>query len=76
MDEILASVNLIIKSCLYSDVEVDFDTNLLVEFDELDIVDLCMYIEDEFEIEFTSEEYDEINNVGKLVELIHKKNKA
>ena len=73
MDEIFEIVEKIIKEGLYFSGDVDYDTNLLVEFDELDIVELCMRIEDEFDIEFTDEEYDNINNVGKLVELIHKK---
>ena len=76
MDEIFEIVEKIIKEGLYFSGNVDYDTNLLIEFDELDIVELCMCIEDEFDIEFTDEEYDNINNVGKLVELIYKKNKA
>jgi acyl carrier protein len=32
-----------------------------------------MSIKEEFEIKFTNEEYDNINNVGELIELIYKK---
>ena len=41
--------------------------------DSLDVVDLLMSIEDEFEIEVPDEEIENIKTVGHLVEYIEKK---
>lgn len=57
------------------DVEEDSitpDTNLSedLEADSLDVVDLLMSIEDEFEVEIPDEEVENIKTVGALVEYI------
>ena len=41
--------------------------------DSLDVVDLLMSIEDEFEVEIPDEEIENIKTVGNLVEYIEKK---
>lgn len=73
MEDILEIINDICMCDLYVDCDLTMDTNLKDLFDELDIADLLFSIEEEFNIEFIDEEYDEINNVGKLVELIQNK---
>ncbi|HHV31423.1 acyl carrier protein [Caproiciproducens sp. LBM24188] len=57
------------------DVEEDSitpDTNISEDLgaDSLDVVDLLMSIEDEFEIEIPDEEIDNIRTVGELVKYI------
>ena len=57
------------------DVEEDYitpDTNLSedLEADSLDVVDLLMSIEDEFEIEVPDEEIENIKTVDQLVKYI------
>lgn len=73
MEDILEIINDICMCDLYVDCDLTMDTNLKDLFDELDIADLLFSIEKEFDIEFNEEEYNEINNVGKLVELIQNK---
>ena len=73
MEDILEIINDICMCDLYVDCDLTMDTNLRDLFDELDIADLLFSIEEEFDIEFNEEEYNEINNVGKLVELIQNK---
>ena len=73
MEDILEIINDICMCDLYVDCDLTLDTNLKDLFDELDIADLLFSIEEEFDIEFNEEEYNEINNVGKLVELIQNK---
>lgn len=48
------------------------DTNIAEDLgaDSLDVVDLLMSIEDEFEIEIPDEEVDNIKTVGELVKYI------
>ena len=41
-----------------------------LNFDSLDVVDLLMSIEDEFELEIPDEETDKIKTVGELVQYI------
>ena len=60
------------------DVEEDSitpDTNLSedLEADSLDVVDLLMSIEDEFEIEVPDEEIENIKTVGDIVKYIENK---
>ena len=60
------------------DVEEDSitpDTNLSedLEADSLDVVDLLMSIEDEFEIEVPDEEIENIKTVGDIVHYIESK---
>ena len=73
MEDILEIINDICMCDLYVNCDLTMDTNLKDLFDELDIADLLFSIEEEFDIEFNGEEYNEINNVGKLVELIQNK---
>ena len=73
MNDILEIINDICMCDLYVDCDLTMDTNLKDLFDELDIADLLFSIEEEFDIEFNEEEYDEVNNVGKLVQLIQNK---
>lgn len=59
------------------DVEEDSitaDTNIADDLgaDSLDVVDLLMSIEDEFEIEIPDEEVENIKTVGELVKYIEK----
>lgn len=61
------------------DVEEDtitLDTNLEEDLsaDSLDVVDLLMSIEDEFEIEIPDEEIDNIRTVAELVSYIESNN--
>ena len=51
---------------------VNADTNIADDLgaDSLDVVDLLMSIEDEFEIEIPDEEIDNIKTVGELVKYI------
>jgi len=61
------------------DVEEDSitpDTNLVedLEADSLDVVDLLMSIEDEFEIEVPDEEIENIKTVDQLVKYIEANN--
>lgn len=61
------------------DVEEDtitMDTNLEEDLsaDSLDVVDLLMSIEDEFEIEIPDEEIDNIRTVAELVSYIESNN--
>ena len=73
MNDILETINDICMCNLYVDCDLTMDTNLNDLFDELDIAELLLSIEEEFDIEFNEEEYDEVNNVGKLVKLIQNK---
>ena len=62
------------------DVEEDtitMDTNLEEDLsaDSLDVVDLLMSIEDEFEIEIPDEEIENIRTVSKLVSFIESNNR-
>lgn len=43
-------------------------------FDSLDVVNLIMEIEDEFEIEIPDSEAEKINTVGEMIEYIQKNN--
>lgn len=73
MNDILEVISDICMSELFVDCDITYDTNLKEIFDELDIVDLSMSLEEEFDIEFSKEEYESINNVGELIELIQNK---
>ncbi len=52
--------------------EVTLDTNIRESLgaDSLDLVDLAMTIEDEFEVEITDEAIESIKTVGDLVEYL------
>lgn len=52
------------------DITVDLDILNDLEADSIDVVDLLMSIEDEFEIEIPDEEVENIKTVGQLVSYI------
>ena len=45
-----------------------------MDIDSIDLVDFIMVIAEEFEIEFTDEELDEIETLSDIVSLIESKN--
>lgn len=54
---------------------LDFESKISdMDIDSIDLVDFIMVIEEEFEIEFTDEELDEIENLSDIVSLIESKN--
>lgn len=66
-----------LRSILSEQFAVDEDTITLstniqddLDADSLDVVDILMSIEDEFEIEIPDEEVDNIRTVGELVDYI------
>ncbi len=58
--------------------EITVETTLADDLgaDSLDVVDLLMSIEDEFEVEIPDEEVENIKTVGALVEYIESHSKA
>ncbi len=58
--------------------EINSETTLQDDLgaDSLDVVDLLMSIEDEFEVEIPDEEVENIKTVGALVEYIESHSKA
>ena len=78
MESKLEIIKKLIKEQIYDEtIDINEETNLidLIGWDDLDTAELSVSIEDIFDIEFTDEEYDEINNIGKLIELIETKTK-
>ena len=57
---------------------ITVETNLADDLgaDSLDVVDLLMSIEDEFEVEIPDEEVENIRTVGALVEYIERHSKS
>lgn len=55
-----------------SEDEISADTNIATDLgaDSLDVVEILMSIEDEFEIEIPDNEIENIRTVGELVEFI------
>ena len=54
---------------------LDFESKISdMDIDSIDLVDFIMVIEEEFEIEFTDEELDEIETLSDIVSLIESKN--
>ncbi len=55
-----------------SEDEISADTNIATDLgaDSLDVVEILMSIEDEFEIEIPDSEIENIRTVGELVEFI------
>lgn len=55
-----------------SEEEISADTNIATDLgaDSLDVVEILMSIEDEFEIEIPDSEIENIRTVGELVEFI------
>ena len=55
-----------------SEEEISADTNIATDLgaDSLDVVEILMSIEDEFEIEIPDNEIENIRTVGELVEYI------
>lgn len=55
--------------------DLDFEEKISdMDIDSIDLVDFIMIIEEEFEIEFTDEELDEIETLSDIVSLIESKN--
>ena len=57
-------------SCEMDEVTMEADLSEDLGADSLDVVDLLMSIEDEFEVEIPDEEVENIKTVGALVEYI------
>ena len=57
-------------SCEMDEVTMEADQSEDLGADSLDVVDLLMSIEDEFEVEIPDEEVENIKTVGALVEYI------
>ncbi len=54
---------------------LDFEEKISdMDIDSIDLVDFIMVIEEEFDIEFTDEELDEIETLSDIVSLIESKN--
>ncbi|EEI87383.1 acyl carrier protein [Anaerococcus lactolyticus] len=54
---------------------LDFESKISdMDIDSIDLVDFIMVIEEEFDIEFTDEELDEIETLSDIVSLIESKN--
>ncbi|EGC81804.1 MULTISPECIES: acyl carrier protein [Anaerococcus] len=55
--------------------QIDLDSKISdLDIDSIDLVDFIMIIEDEFSIEFSDEELDEIESFADIVSLIESKN--
>ena len=66
----LAEENLDIET-----TDLDFESKISdMDIDSIDLVDFIMVIEEEFDIEFTAEELDEIETLSDIVSLIESKN--
>lgn len=77
MEDIVSKVeNMIMEQGFLEEFKIKPDTLFLdiPGWDDLDTVELCMTIEDEFNIEISDEEYECFDNlVWKVIELIHDK---
>ena len=77
MEDIVSKVeNMIMEQGFLEEFKIKPDTRFLdiPGWDDLDTVELCMTIEDEFNIEISDEEYECFDNlVWKVIELIHAK---
>lgn len=64
--------DIIVDQLAVDESEVTLDTNIRESLgaDSLDLVDLAMTIEDEFEVEITDEAIESIKTVGDLVEYL------
>lgn len=55
--------------------EIDFDSKISdLDIDSIDLVDFIMVIEDEYSVEFSDEELDEIETLADIVSVIESKN--
>lgn len=55
--------------------EIDFDSKISdLDIDSIDLVDFIMLIEDEYSLEFSDEELDEIETLADIVSVIESKN--
>ena len=55
--------------------QIDLDSKISdLDIESIDLVDFIMIIEDEFSIEFSDEELDEIESFADIVSLIESKN--
>ena len=64
--------DIIVDQLAVEESEVTLDTNIRESLgaDSLDLVDLAMTIEDEFEVEITDEAIESIKTVGDLVDYL------
>lgn len=66
---------IIVEEMDFDESQIDFDAKISdMDIDSIDLVDLIMAIEEEFEIEFADEELDEIETLSDIVSLIESKN--
>lgn len=73
--QVLEIVRKIIKERKRIDC-IELDTRLdSLNFDSLDIVEISLELEDEFHIDFTSEEITSLVTIGDLVKIIERKRK-
>ena len=55
--------------------EIDFDSKISdLDIDSIDLVDFIMLIEDEYSVEFSDEELDEIETLADIVSVIESTN--
>ena len=76
MDDILEKVEELIKEVIYNgEITITKETNLsdIDTWDSLDTADLCMSIEEEFDIELTDKEYEQFDNIGTMIKIIEEK---
>nr|WP_072537680.1 phosphopantetheine-binding protein [Anaerococcus mediterraneensis] len=66
---------IIVEEMDFDESQIDFDAKISdMDIDSIDLVELIMAIEEEFEIEFADEELDEIETLSDIVSLIESKN--
>ena len=66
---------IIVEEMDFDESQIDFDAKISdMDIDSIDLVDLIMAIEEEFEIELADEELDEIETLSDIVSLIESKN--
>ena len=73
MDEIFERVRTMLAEQLEIDEDrITMDSNIMEDFDadSLDVVDMVMSLEDEFDIEVPDEEVEKLHTVGDVVRFI------
>lgn len=74
----LETIEYLIRELAFDDsITINEETKLsdIRGWDDLDTAELSISLEDEFDIEFTEEEYDSIKSVGNIIKLIENKTK-
>lgn len=72
----LEKIETLMQNITYnSDLSITENTKFIdiIEWDDLDTVELTMLIEQEYDIEFTEEEFEEITTIEKLIQIIEEK---